>query len=128
MRPASSTTSTPSSMVLNRVSRKLRSRARRCTTVCTPSASRRLKRPRTLSRKLDLLAMGGSRGEGGGWRVEGRERKERRHDRGIFAARKRQQAGRTPYAGARFIVPKQREAYGVRPACWRFEQLVRHYL
>src|SRR5688500_3781513 len=54
MRPDSSTTRMPSSMVLKRVSRKVLSRARRCTTICKPAASRRPIRPRTLSRKLDL--------------------------------------------------------------------------
>src|SRR5687768_6398591 len=54
MRPDSSTTRTPSSMVLNKVSRKLRSRASRWMTVCKPSVSRRPIRPSTLSRKLDL--------------------------------------------------------------------------
>src|SRR4051812_31291544 len=56
MRPSSSTTRMPSSIVLKRVSRKLRSRARRWTTVCRPSASSRPIRPSTLSRKLDLPA------------------------------------------------------------------------
>src|SRR5208283_838947 len=56
MRPCSSATSTPSSMVLNSVSRKLRSRASRWTTLCNPSVSSRPMRPSTLSRKLDLLA------------------------------------------------------------------------
>src|ERR1035438_9419754 len=57
IRPASSTTSTPSSMVLKSVSRRLRSRARRCTTDCSPASSSRPMRGSTLSRKLDLLAM-----------------------------------------------------------------------
>src|SRR5262249_26399979 len=55
--PCSSTTSTPSSIVLNSVSRKLRSRASRCTTVCRPSVSSRPIRPSTLSKKLDLTAI-----------------------------------------------------------------------
>src|SRR5712672_1689285 len=56
MRPCSSATSTPSSIVLNRVSRKLRSRASRWTTVCNPSVSSCPIRPSTLSRKMDLVA------------------------------------------------------------------------
>src|SRR5271170_4004001 len=55
MWPCSSTTSTPSSIVLNSVSRKLRSRASRWTTVCKPSTSNLPMRPSTLSRKLDLV-------------------------------------------------------------------------
>src|SRR5262245_32579642 len=57
MRPVSSNTSTPSSMVLNNVSKKLRSLARRRTTVCKPCASRRPIRPNTLSKKLDFAAI-----------------------------------------------------------------------
>src|SRR5690349_7248234 len=55
--PCSSSTSTPSSMVLKSVSRKLRSRASRWTTVCRPSVSSRPMRPSTLSKKLDFTAM-----------------------------------------------------------------------
>src|SRR5947207_6903907 len=54
MRPVSSRTSTPSSMVLKSVSRKLRSRASRSTTLCKPSLSSRPIRSSTLPRKLDL--------------------------------------------------------------------------
>src|SRR5436190_21822128 len=43
-------------MVLKSVSRKVRSRARRWTTVCNPSGSRRRMRSSTRSRKLDLGA------------------------------------------------------------------------
>src|SRR2546430_1125030 len=59
MRPCSSTTSTPSSIVLKRVSRKLRSRASRRTTVWSPCSSNRPMRPRTLSRKLDFGGIAG---------------------------------------------------------------------
>src|SRR5258708_4191908 len=41
-------------MALNTVSKKLRSLARRWTTFCKPSVSRRPRRPNTFSRKLDL--------------------------------------------------------------------------
>src|SRR5436190_610985 len=57
MRPSSSTTSTPSSIVLKSVSRKSRSRASRRTTVCKPCASSRPMRPSTLSRKFGFEAM-----------------------------------------------------------------------
>src|ERR1700761_7022899 len=53
-------------MVLNSVSRKLRSLASRCTTDCKPSASRRPMRPRTLSRKLDLAGISVVSGPYGG--------------------------------------------------------------